>query len=41
MGTFGPASIEQVCIAIASCSAISVEARAAVQAHVRKALGDR
>lgn len=40
-GTFGPVTIEQVCIAIASCPAIPVEARAAVQAHVRKAIGER
>ncbi|MFM9851171.1 MAG: hypothetical protein ACKVP3_29090 [Hyphomicrobiaceae bacterium] len=40
-GAFGPVTIEQVCIAIASCPGISVEARAAVQAHVRKALAER
>lgn len=38
---FGPVTIEHVCIAIASCPSIPVEARVAVQAHVRKALDGR
>lgn len=40
-GTFGPTTIERVCIAIAACAAITPEQRVAVQAHVRQALAEQ
>lgn len=39
MGTFGPLTLKQVCMAIASCPDVPKEARAKMQAHLSRALG--
>lgn len=36
-GTDGPLTVDRVCLALAACSGLSLEARAAAQAHVRAA----
>lgn len=36
-GTAGPLTLERVLLAVASCASISIDARAAMQAHVRAA----
>ncbi len=40
-GSAGPMTVERVCLALAACEALTIEARAMAQDHIRKSFAQR